>query len=125
MGSGGAHCIATYCVDVVSVNVGDEALTSWYWSGDDYGGPPKHPCSNDVYTPSGLDACDEWVNPQAAVPVCEIPVFDQQPNQVDAVVSDAGWTFGPHVNAENFTLPDAVIGGRTGDLGHLYLPMYP
>jgi Subtilase family/Carboxypeptidase regulatory-like domain/Repeat of unknown function (DUF6923)/PKD domain len=72
MGSGGAHCIAYYCFDVTTGATGGTALESWYWAGDDYGGPPKHPCSSDQYTPaSQSDACDEWVNPQAAVPQCE------------------------------------------------------
>ncbi len=72
MGSGGAHCIATYCVDVTSGPSGSS--TSWYWAGDDYGGPPKHPCSSDQYTPaSQTDACDEWVNPLATVPPCSLP----------------------------------------------------
>jgi uncharacterized repeat protein (TIGR01451 family) len=71
MGSGGAHCIAYYCVDVTTASAGGNALESWYWAGDDYGGPPKHPCSSDGYTPAGQDACDEAINPPAAIPSCE------------------------------------------------------
>jgi uncharacterized repeat protein (TIGR01451 family) len=64
------HCVANYCFDVVAGTGSPNALESWYWTGDDYGGAPKHPCSNDGYTPAGLDACDEAVNPQAEIPVC-------------------------------------------------------
>jgi hypothetical protein len=66
------HCAATYCVTVTPGGapiVGD-ALVSWYWDGDGYGGGPHWPCSSDAYTPAGMDACTEWVHPPAAVPPC-------------------------------------------------------
>ena len=64
------HCVAYYCFDVVAGTGSPNALESWYWTGDDYGSPPDHPCSSDVYTPEGYDECDEAVNPQAAIPLC-------------------------------------------------------
>ncbi len=68
-GSGGAHCIATYCVDVTT---GDTASTSWYWDGDGYASPPHNPCSVDGYTPASMGGqpCDEAVNPLAVIPSC-------------------------------------------------------
>ena len=70
-GSGGAHCVAYYCFDVTAGAGPGDAGVSWYWSGDDYGNPPDHPCSSDQYTPaSATDPCDEWVNPLATVPAC-------------------------------------------------------
>jgi 5'-nucleotidase / UDP-sugar diphosphatase len=71
-GSGGAHCIAYYCFEVTSGTGEPEALQSWYWDGDGYGVAPHNPCSDDNYTPAGQNACDEAINPQAAVPPCSI-----------------------------------------------------
>ncbi len=62
------HCIAYYCFDVVTGSA--PGLESWYWTGDDFGNPPDHPCSSDIYTPAGYDACDESINPQASIPSC-------------------------------------------------------
>ncbi len=67
------HCTAYYCFEVVSGSGTPNALESWYWAGDGYGGAPHHPCSSDQYTPAGQNACDEWVNPQAAIPPCGGP----------------------------------------------------
>ncbi len=63
------HCVATYCVDVTPG--ASDGLVSWYWDGDGYASAPHHPCSSDVYTPASMSAapCDEWVNPQAYVPL--------------------------------------------------------
>jgi uncharacterized repeat protein (TIGR01451 family) len=69
-GSGGAHCIAYYCFDVTAGSGTPDAMESWYWDGDGYANPPHNPCSNDVYTPAGQNACDEAVLPQAAIPPC-------------------------------------------------------
>ncbi|HOH19895.1 MAG TPA: kelch repeat-containing protein [Anaerolineaceae bacterium] len=71
-GSGGAHCVATYCVDVIPAGTADPTGVSWYFDGDGYGSIPHNPCSSDIYTPAGQTACDEWVNPQALVPICEL-----------------------------------------------------
>jgi len=61
------HCYTNICVEVVTGTGGD---VSWYWSGDGYGGAPHHPCSDDGYTPAGWAACDEAINPVAAIPPC-------------------------------------------------------
>ena len=66
------HCVATYCFDVVAGTGTPDAVESWYWAGDNYGAPPYHPCSSDVYTPDGQAVCDESVNPQAEIPVCNL-----------------------------------------------------
>ncbi len=69
------HCTAYYCFEVVSGSGTPDALESWYWDGDEYGSPPHAPCSSDVYTPPSMvsEPCDEWVNPQAAIPPCVLP----------------------------------------------------
>jgi hypothetical protein len=64
-------CVAYYCFEVDSGTGSPDALESWYWDGDGYGGTPHWPCSDDQYTPSGWPTCDEWVNPQAAIPECQ------------------------------------------------------
>ncbi len=64
------HCVATYCVDVIPAGTADPAEMSWYFDGDGYGTLPHNPCSNDGYTPAGQIACDEMINPVAAVPSC-------------------------------------------------------
>jgi hypothetical protein len=63
------HCVAEYCVDVTPG--ASAGLVSWYYDGDGYGNSPHHPCSSDVYTPGSMAAypCDEWVNPQASIPM--------------------------------------------------------
>jgi uncharacterized repeat protein (TIGR01451 family) len=66
------HCVAYYCVDVVSGTGTPDALESWYWAGDNFGSPPYHPCSSDVYTPVGQTTCDESVNPPADIPPGEL-----------------------------------------------------
>ncbi len=65
-------CTAYYCFEVVSGVGTPDSLESWYWAGDNYGSPPYHPCSNDSYTPAGQSACDEAVQPRAAVPACAV-----------------------------------------------------
>jgi PKD repeat protein len=67
------HCVATYCVDVTPGGGGGGGGVSWYYDGDGFNFAPHHPCSSDVYTPASMAAepCDEWVNPQATVPICE------------------------------------------------------
>ena len=64
------HCVATYCVDVIPSGLADPAEMSWYFDGDGYGSLPHNPCSDDGYTPSGMPACDEMVNPPAAISPC-------------------------------------------------------
>ncbi len=64
------HCTVSYCVDVTTGAGGGDVLVSWYWDGDGYGDTPHWPCSDDNYTPSGEDACDESVLPQAVIPDC-------------------------------------------------------
>ena len=66
------HCVAYYCFDVVSGTGAPDALESWYWAGDDYGGVPHRPCSSDGYTPAGQTTCDEAINPPAAIPPGEL-----------------------------------------------------
>lgn len=73
------HCVATYCVDVIPSGLADPAEVSWYFDGDGYGALPHNPCSNDGYTPSGQAACDEMVNPLAAVPPCGLEVIVTPP----------------------------------------------
>jgi hypothetical protein len=81
-GSGGANCYATYCFDVISGTGAPEALASWYWDGDGYGAVPHNPCSDDQYTPAGQNACDEWINPQAAVPPCVLDPIMLTPQEI-------------------------------------------
>jgi hypothetical protein len=64
------HCVATYCVDVVSGTGAPDAKESWYWYCEPWGDPPNYPCSSDGYTPAGQEACDEAVKPPASVPAC-------------------------------------------------------
>ena len=66
---GGSHCVAEYCVDVTPGT--SAGLVSWYYSGDNFGSEPHNPCSSDVYTPASMVGieCDEWVNPQASIPM--------------------------------------------------------
>jgi len=66
------HCVAYYCFEVTSGSGTPDALESWYWDGDGYNAAPHNPCSSDGYTPSGQNACDQAVNPPAAVPPCSI-----------------------------------------------------
>jgi len=66
------HCVATYCVDVTPSGVVDPAEISWYFDGDGYNAVPHNPCSDDGYTPAGQNACDEMINPVAAVPSCAV-----------------------------------------------------
>ena len=63
------NCVATYCMEVTPGS--SAGNVSWYWDGDNWGNAPHHPCSSDVYTPASMVAvpCDEWVNPQASVPL--------------------------------------------------------
>ncbi|MBN1658800.1 MAG: hypothetical protein JXA93_10380, partial [Anaerolineae bacterium] len=75
-------CVAYYCFEVVSGTGAPDALESWYWAGDVYGGPPHWPCSSDGYTPAGQSACDEYVNPQAAIPPCQAGLY-LTPGQLD------------------------------------------
>lgn len=81
-GSGGAHCIAHYCFEVTSGTGEPDALQSWYWDGDGWGNPPHNPCSDDNYTPAGQNACDEAINPQAAVPPCELDPIMLTPQEI-------------------------------------------
>ena len=66
------HCTSYYCVTATAGGPGgaSPAAVSWYYDGDQYGGPPHHPCSNDQYTPASMAAepCDEWTQLQALVP---------------------------------------------------------
>jgi len=75
-------CVAHYCFEVVSGAGGGDALESWYWDGDGYGNPPHWPCSDDQYTPAGQSACDEYVNPQAAIPEC-LPGLYLSPDEIN------------------------------------------
>jgi PKD repeat protein/N-acetylneuraminic acid mutarotase len=76
-------CTAYYCFEVTSGTGTPDALESWWWAGDDYGNPPYHPCSNDNYTPPGQTACDEAVQPQAAIPPCTLPPVMLTPGEID------------------------------------------
>ncbi|HSL17696.1 MAG TPA: S8 family serine peptidase [Methylomirabilota bacterium] len=64
------HCTAFYCIEVTTGSGSGDALVSWYWDGDGYGGTPHYPCSDDGFTPSGMEACDQSVQPRAAIPDC-------------------------------------------------------
>ena len=66
------HCTAYYCFEVTSGTGAPDALESWYWDGDGYGGTPHNPCSYDGYTPAGQNACDEAFNPPATIPPCAL-----------------------------------------------------
>jgi hypothetical protein len=85
-------CLATYCVDVVAGASAPQATASWYWAGDEYANPPHHPCSSDQYTPASMSAspCDEWVNPQAAIPECGSVCADW--TEAFEAWPPAGWT---------------------------------
>lgn len=64
------HCIAYYCVTATPpASATGTGQVSWYFAGDGYGSTPHWPCSNDNYTPSGEDPCDEAVELPGAVPV--------------------------------------------------------
>ena len=77
------HCVATYCVDVTPSGLADPAEMSWYFDGDGYGVVPHNPCSSDGYTPAGQNACDEMINPVAAVPLCASdPQVVLTPNEI-------------------------------------------
>ncbi len=77
------HCTAYYCFEVISGSGTPDALESWYWSGDEYGNPPHHPCSNDNYTPGGQPACDEAVQPRAAIPPCTLDPIMLTPENIE------------------------------------------
>jgi len=64
------HCIATYCVETTTGTGSGDALVSWYWGGENWGDPPHFPCSDDGYTPSGANACDESLQPRAVIHDC-------------------------------------------------------
>jgi hypothetical protein len=81
------HCTAYYCFEVVSGTGTPDALESWYWVGDGWGGTPHWPCSSDNYTPVGQMPCDEAVQPQATIPPC-------QPYEWLKFVNGARWTPG-------------------------------
>ncbi len=66
------HCYTYLCAEVITGSVGD---ASWYWDSDEYGAAPNHPCSDDGYTPTGMPACDEMVNPVASIPPCEEGIY--------------------------------------------------
>ena len=66
------HCVATYCFEVTPAGTSNPAQMSWFFDGDGYGSIPHNPCSNDGYTPADQNACDEMVNPLAAVSLCSV-----------------------------------------------------
>jgi len=111
------HCTATYCVEASTGAGSGDVLVSWYWSGDDYGLTPHHPCSDDGYTPSGQTACDESVSPRAAIPDCS------SFGSLEGTIHDA-YTAGPTCSGASATI---VPGGTTapadgaGDYGPVYL----
>ena len=77
------HCVATYCVDVTPAGIANKGETSWFFNGDGYGAAPHNPCSDDGYTPAGQNACDEMINPVAAVPICElVPQVVLEPEEI-------------------------------------------
>jgi hypothetical protein len=71
----GDICQAYYCITATSSGVLPPPLNawvSWYWKGTSQGNPPYHPCSNDGYTPTGEDACDQSVHDPAIIPGCKL-----------------------------------------------------
>ncbi len=64
------QCTAVYCVEATTGAGSGDALVSWYWDGDEWDSAPHWPCSDDGYTPAGQSACDESVQPRAAIPDC-------------------------------------------------------
>jgi hypothetical protein len=64
------HCVAYYCFDVTPGAGTTNAPVSWYWAGDGYGSVPHNPCSDDGYTPTGQNTCDQATLPPASIPVC-------------------------------------------------------
>jgi hypothetical protein len=77
------HCTAYYCFEVVAGTGVPDALESWYWSGDGYGNAPHHPCSDDNYAPAGQAACDEAIQPQAAIPPCVLDPIMLTPMEIE------------------------------------------
>jgi hypothetical protein len=88
------HCTAYYCFDVTTGTGSPEALESWYWSGDDFGSPPYHPCSHDGYTPEGWAACDESIYSLADIPPCSGALYFDPQYQ-----SNAGCNADEHVRS--------------------------
>lgn len=68
--NGGTTCYAYYMVNVTAGATENIAPVSWYWDGDGYGSNPHWPCSNNGYTPTGQDPCNEMIYPPAYVPSC-------------------------------------------------------
>lgn len=64
------QCTAYYCFETLTgTSPSVEALVSWYWKGDEFASTPHFVCSSDNYTPVGEPACEEAVNPPAAIPI--------------------------------------------------------
>ncbi|MEW5765981.1 MAG: Kelch repeat-containing protein, partial [Acidobacteriota bacterium] len=105
-------CTATYCVTVTpgGTPIAGDAQVSWYWDGDEYGGPPHWPCSSDLYTPAGMPACDQWTNPPSSVPPCTGVVLGA------AATAQAGCIGSPVVY--NLTLANYTGADATFDLSY-------
>lgn len=107
------HCYTYYCAEVVTGSVGD---ASWYWDGDGYGGPPHWPCSDDGYTPSGMTACDEMINPVASIPPCEPGIY-LNPEHQSGGVEPGG--------SADFDLAVMNMSGGTAAVNFYYTPSGP
>lgn len=116
------HCTVYYLVNVTAPVSDGNAEVSWYYSGDRYGYAPHNPCSDDGYTPEGVEnPCDEMVNPPALVPeydpILDCPqnaIFSQPPfNPENAYFSDQSTTWGDQRIFDNFYGLTSPIGGIT------------
>jgi uncharacterized repeat protein (TIGR01451 family) len=111
------HCTVHYCVDVTSGAGSGDQLVSWYWAGDDWGSGPHHPCSDDGYTPSGQDACDESSEPQAVISDCS--TF----GTLEGTISDA-YTSGPTCTTASVAIDPGgatAVADGAGDYGPVHL----
>jgi len=111
------HCTAYYCVEATTGAGSGDALVSWYWDGDEWGGTPHWPCSDDGYTPSGQTACDESVSPRAAIPDCS------SFGSLEGTISDA-YTAGPTCSGASATIEPGGIAAPAdgaGDYGPVFL----
>ena len=112
------HCTATYCVDLTPTGIANEGPTSWYFDGDGYGGTPHNPCSSDGYTPTGQNACDEMINPVAAVPICDlVPQVIITPEEIT--------TSGCHAESQSQSLTITNITGAESTFAITYEIDFP
>lgn len=112
------HCLATYCVNLTPAGTADPAQMSWYFSGDGYANAPHNPCSNNGYSPSGQNACDQAVAPLAAIPACAVTSeVILTPPEIE--------TSGCHGRSQAHTLTVANFTGADANLDITYELNFP